>query len=57
MKMKQEKKEYKKPVIQVFELRHEGHLLTLSGPGNYTDGGDPFSSPAPSLELDDEFDN
>lgn len=58
MKMKQEKKEYKKPVIQVFELRHEGHLLTLSGPGNYTDGGDPMSSSAPELQEffeSDEF--
>ena len=52
------KKTYERPLLQVFELRHEGHLLTLSGPGNYTDGGDPMSSSAPELQEffeSDEF--
>jgi hypothetical protein len=55
MKTTQEKSKYERPVMQVFELRHEGHLLTLSNPGDYTDGGDPFSSGSPSLILDEDL--
>jgi len=36
------KKEYEKPAMQVFTFESRTHLLTLSNPGDYPDGGDPF---------------
>ena len=53
MKTKQEKSKYERPEMQVYEIRHEGNLLTLSNPGNYTDGGDPMSSSAPEFDDSD----
>lgn len=38
------KKIYKKPAMQVYELQSRAHLLTLSNPGDYPGGGDPFGS-------------
>ena len=58
MKTRQEKSKYERPEMQVFEIRHEGNLLTLSNPGDYTDGGDPMSTPSPELQEffeSDEF--
>ena len=48
------KKEYEKPVMQVFALNQTPNLLTLSNPGNYENGGDPMSSPEFSPLLEDE---
>ncbi len=45
MKTRQEKSKYERPEMQVFEIRHEGNLLTLSNPGDYPDGGDPWTNP------------
>lgn len=52
MKTKQEKSKYERPLLQVFELKQTPNLLTLSGPGDYGNGGDPLSGSAPS--YDDE---
>lgn len=40
---KDKKKAYERPVTQVYVLKCESHLLTLSNPGDYFDGGDPWS--------------
>ena len=45
MKTKQNKKEYEKPVMQVCEFQSRTHLLQMSNPGNYPDGGDPWTNP------------
>lgn len=39
------KKTYERPLMQVVQLKQTAPLLTLSGPGDYGDGGDPMSSP------------
>ena len=46
------KKTYERPLLQVFALQQTPNLLTLSGPGDYGNGGDPLSGSAPS--YDDE---
>lgn len=45
MKTKQNKKEYEKPVMQVCEFQSRTHLLQMSNPGDYPDGGDPWTNP------------
>lgn len=52
------KKTYERPLLQVFELKQTPNLLTLSNPGDYTNGGDPMSTPSPELQEffeSDEF--
>lgn len=43
MLMKQIKKKYEKPQTEVYQLQIQSQLLQLSGPGDYGNGGDPFS--------------
>lgn len=45
MKKIQEKSKYERPVMQVCEFQSRTHLLTLSNPGDYPDGGDPWTNP------------
>ena len=47
------KKTYERPLLQVFELKQTMNLLTLSGPGNYGNGGNPISGGAPSYDEED----
>lgn len=46
------KKNYERPLLQVFELKQTANLLNLSGPGDYGNGGDPFNPGAPFLDDD-----
>ena len=48
------KKEYEKPTTMVVKLDQQYHLLTLSNPGDYPDGGDPLASPSNSRFFEDE---
>ena len=43
MKTTLNKKTYEKPAMRVFLLQSRAHLLTLSNPGDYPDGGDPWN--------------
>lgn len=45
MKAKLNKKEYEKPVMQVFTLESRTCLLQMSNPGNYPNGGNPWTNP------------
>lgn len=45
MKTKLTKKTYEKPGMQVVLLQSRTHLLQMSNPGNYPDGGDPWTNP------------
>lgn len=44
------KKQYEQPVTEVVELQVMNQLLTVSGAGDYGNGGDPMSG---SRELED----
>lgn len=49
-------KKYVKPLCVMVELEHNGILCaSLGTPGDYNDGGDPFSN-SPILNVYEEFD-
>lgn len=47
------KKKYETPATMVVKLGQQYHLLTLSNPGDYQNGGDPLST-SPSRLFEDE---
>ena len=47
------KRKYERPKMEACELKLTSHLLTMSNPGNYGNGGDPLSSPAPMLMFNE----
>ena len=53
MKTTLNKKTYEKPAMRVFLLQSRTNLLTLSNPGEYGNGGDPFGSSAPEFDDSD----